>query len=464
MVFPLSANGLLLPAHEEVIIRGLARPPQSPLAHQTVPQGSRPLHPDTGVYYVPAMTMTTIAVPHDSSHYLAGYDPSSSPSYLQSLHLNPHHGRPSSNTARDSIPLSKGRVSWVGSPPADPAKAEAPTEAPSNHQSSESPRSPKSDPIKAEAPTEAPSSHQSPKLLKSPKSDPAKVEAPTGAPSSHQSPESPESPKSDPAKAEAPTEAPSSHQSPKSNSQSPTKSSGFLSFLGFRFKSKQRKPDDALYPASNKSQREIMQEEEEAALAKRKNDQHPRHLDNPSRPRTVRRQRPHSFDGQRALERQQRRNRDLDPDVQENTRYNATSLKYIDGPLRPSRGRSDYHGGYATDVQPPRFRRNSMTTAHAQRPSSIYSFSHPTWYSLQLHSSHGIDQESHAPALKGWFNQRGDELIYKNTVICQERERQYSPRFKNYPPVGQGFGDSRGNIIDINGRLLKRVGRHIVFT
>ncbi|CCA68973.1 hypothetical protein PIIN_02833 [Serendipita indica DSM 11827] len=365
--------------------------------------GSSYLYPTAttqhGVYYVSANPMSAVTVPHGPSHYFgpqrqvvypAGYDPSSSPSHLQSLHLDSHRGRPRSNTAREKILLSSAGVPLAGYPPVD-----------------------------------------------------------------------------------APTGAPSSHESYHSSSQSSTKSGGFLSFIRSRSKSKSRERD-ALYPASEKRHRErdaqIMQRDEEAELARRmEKDLRLRDLDDPYR--TVRRERSRSFDGhpvdpnqlqqQRALERQQRRNRDLDPDVQDNTRYNATSLRYVDGPPRPSRGRSDYHvhaSGYATDAQPQMLRRSATTAAHVHHPSSTHSSGHPTRYSHQLQSSRGIDVESDAPPLKGWFNQRGDELIDKNTVICQPLDRQYSSRFKHYPPVGQGFGDSHGNIIDINGRLLKRVG------
>ena len=344
--------------------------------------------------------------------YPNGYDPSSSPSHLQSLHLDSHRGRPRSNTAREKLLQSSA------GPMVEPAHAS----------------------LAGYAPSSGPG-------------------APTGAPSSHES----------------------SH-SYHSSSQSSTKSSGFFGFIRSRSKSKSRERD-ALYPGPEKRHRDrereaqIMQHDVETELARRmEKDLRLQDIDDPYRP--VRRDRSRSFDGhpaladpqqqqQRAREREQRRNRDLDPDVQDNTRYNATNLRYdghghVQHP-RLGRGRSDHpvhSSGYATDAQPQMLRRSTTTATHAHHhPSSAHSSANPARYSHQLKSSRGIDVvESTTQPLKGWFNVRGDELIDKDSVICQPLDRQYSSRFKGYPAVGQGFGDSQGNIIDIHGRLLKRVG------
>jgi hypothetical protein len=160
-------------------------------------------------------------------------------------------------------------------------------------------------------------------------------------------------------------------------------------------------------------------------------------LEDPYRP--IRRDRSRSFESTRSRERTERRNRDIDPDVQLNTRYNAKALAYA--PERPSPGsrmRSEqiqHSSGYHTDAQPSMLRRSSTTTAHPKSSRS---------------------SQSMAP--KGWFNNRGDQLVGRGQVICQPRDREYQPCFATYPPVGTGYGDSSGNIIDMEGRLIKRVG------
>lgn len=160
-------------------------------------------------------------------------------------------------------------------------------------------------------------------------------------------------------------------------------------------------------------------------------------LEDPYRP--IRRDRSRSFESTRSRERTERRNRDIDPDVQDNTRYNAKALAYA--PERPSpssRMRSEqvqHSSGYHTDAQPSMLRRSSTTTAHPKSSRS-----------------------SQSVAPKGWFNSRGDQLVGRNSVIRQPRDREYQPCFVSYPPVGTGYGDSIGNIIDMEGRLIKRVG------
>ena len=153
----------------------------------------------------------------------------------------------------------------------------------------------------------------------------------------------------------------------------------------------------------------------------------------------LRRDRSRSFDSTRSRERAERRNRDIDPDVQDNTRYNAKALTYA--PERPSpvtRIRSEqvqHSSGYHTDAQPSMLRRSSTATGHPKSSRS-----------------------SHPPAPKGWFNSRGDQLVGRNSVIRQPHDREYQPCFARYPAPGQGYGDSAGNVIDMEGRLIKRVG------
>jgi hypothetical protein len=43
-------------------------------------------------------------------------------------------------------------------------------------------------------------------------------------------------------------------------------------------------------------------------------------------------------------------------------------------------------------------------------------------------------------------------------VIRQPKDREFQPCFAHYPPPGHGFADSAGNVIDMEGRLIKRVG------
>jgi len=149
-------------------------------------------------------------------------------------------------------------------------------------------------------------------------------------------------------------------------------------------------------------------------------------LEDPYRP--LRRDRSRSFDSTRSRE---HRNRDIDPDVLDNTRYNASALNY---PPPLTRMRSDHHSsGYNTDA--PVLRRSSTTTAHSKAAHS-----------------------SHAPPLKGWFNSRGDQLVGHNTVIRMPKDREYQPCYAHYPLPGQGFADAKGNVIDVDGRILKRVG------
>jgi len=126
--------------------------------------------------------------------------------------------------------------------------------------------------------------------------------------------------------------------------------------------------------------------------------------------------------------RSDRRNRDLDPDVQDNTKWNAVNLKY------PMNRTQTAPSGYHTDAQPVMLRRS--TTSSRGGPTS-----------------HGAA----APPV-GWYNQRGDQFIRPGTVICQPKEVQYSRRFDRYPEVGKGYGDAIGNVIDAYGRLIKRVG------
>ncbi|KAG8810975.1 hypothetical protein FRB91_005698 [Serendipita sp. 411] len=183
-------------------------------------------------------------------------------------------------------------------------------------------------------------------------------------------------------------------------------------------------------------------------------------LDDPYRP--VRRERSRSFDSsnheqqRRARERAERRNADLDPEVVLNTKYNAQNLKYHSptdnqhhiSSSRPHPPTRHMSSGYATDVQPVMLRRNSTQT-------TVPGLHHH--HSSSSSSRHATSSRSDMP-LKGWFNRRGDQFIDKNTVICQPMDRQFSSRFKGYPEVGQGYGDSNGNIIDVQGRLIKRIG------
>lgn len=183
-----------------------------------------------------------------------------------------------------------------------------------------------------------------------------------------------------------------------------------------------------------KRQREMLRDVDIEIARRLENDLRLQDLEDPYRP--LRRDRSRSFELTRSRELAERRNEDIDPDVQENTRYNAKTLAYA--PERPSpvtRERSDEgHGsGYHTDAQPSMLRRNSTTTAHPE--------------------SH---RSSHPPP-KGWFNSRGDQLVGHNSVIRQPAGREYQPCFADYPPPGQGFADSRGNTIDMEGRLIKRV-------
>lgn len=147
-------------------------------------------------------------------------------------------------------------------------------------------------------------------------------------------------------------------------------------------------------------------------------------MEDPYRP--VRRDRSSSVNSRTS----ERRNRDLDPDVRDNTQYNAHALKFN------TRMYSDPHhggGGYHTDAQPQMLRRG--TTSSRANPAS-----------------HG------GAPLIGWYNQRGDQFIKPGTVICQPKELQYSRRFDRYPEVGKGYGDAKGNVIDAYGHLIKRVG------
>jgi hypothetical protein len=73
-------------------------------------------------------------------------------------------------------------------------------------------------------------------------------------------------------------------------------------------------------------------------------------------------------------------------------------------------------------------------------------------------SSRGNPAHGAAASLVGWYNQRGDQFIKPGTIICQPKELQYARRFERYPEVGKGYGDSIGNVIDVRGQLLKRVG------
>lgn len=151
--------------------------------------------------------------------------------------------------------------------------------------------------------------------------------------------------------------------------------------------------------------------------------------------RSTRRDRSRSFESTRSRERAERRNRDLDPDVQDNTRYNAKALHYhTDRPTASTRLRPERGSGYHTDAQPSALRRSNTAGHH---PSS---------------------RSGNPAAPKGWFNARGDQLVGKNSVIRQPHDREYQPCFSTYPAVGTGYGDSLGNIIDLDGRVLKRVG------
>lgn len=140
-------------------------------------------------------------------------------------------------------------------------------------------------------------------------------------------------------------------------------------------------------------------------------------MDDPYRP--VRRDRSASVNSRTS----ERRHRDLDPDVLDNTKYNAVNLKYS-----MNRMHSDSHhsSGYATEAQPAMLRRSTTSSQHSSS--------------------------------RGWYNQRGDQFIKPGTIICQPKELQYSRRFERYPEVGKGYGDAIGNVIDAHGRLLKRVG------
>jgi len=181
-----------------------------------------------------------------------------------------------------------------------------------------------------------------------------------------------------------------------------------------------------------KRQKEMLRDVDAEIARRLEKDLRLQDLEDPYRP--LRRDRSRSFESTRSRE----RHRDIDPDVQDNTRYNAKALAYA--PERPSpvtRVRSDEHrgSGYHTDAQPSMLRRNSTTTAHPKPHRS-----------------------SHAPPPKGWFNSRGDQLVGHNSVIRQPKDREFQPCFAHYPPPGHGFADSAGNVIDMEGRLIKRVG------
>jgi hypothetical protein len=241
--------------------------------------------------------------------------------------------------------------------------------------------------------------------------------------------------------------APSSHESQKSGGIF----GSLVNAVRSRSKSRER---DALFSASSytaqgergrpvydlKRQKEMLRDVDAEIARRLEKDLRLQDLEDPYRP--LRRDRSRSFESTRSRERTERRNRDIDPDVQDNTRYNAKALAYA--PERPTpvtrvRSSGEHHSsGYHTDAQPSMLRRNSTTTT-----------AHP--------KSH---RSSHAPPPppKGWFNSRGDQLVSHNSVIRQPAGREYQPCFARYPPPGQGFADSAGNVIDMEGRLIKRVG------
>lgn len=219
--------------------------------------------------------------------------------------------------------------------------------------------------------------------------------------------------------------------------------SSFVSSIRSRSKSKSR-DGEALYPARSsgssagvpsytqvdsrgragyeKSHHKMRDPADELARQMEK-DLRLQDMEDPYRP--VRRDRSSSVNSRKS----ERRNRDLDPDVRDNTQYNAHALKYM------PRMHSDPHasGGYHTDAQPQMLRRSTTSRTNP--------------------ASHGA-----AATLIGWYNQRGDQFIKPGTVICQPKELQYSRRFHQYPEVGKGYGDAKGNVIDAYGHLIKRVG------
>jgi hypothetical protein len=152
-----------------------------------------------------------------------------------------------------------------------------------------------------------------------------------------------------------------------------------------------------------------------------------------------------------------RRFRDISPDVQDNTIYNARYLKYQGSPAMPTHQTHQSHqthrahpshshsSGYHTDVQPQMLRR-STTSAAATHVTK----------SRPIPASHASERSIHQP--QGWFNRRGDELVQRGTIIRQPPEREYPSHLKHHPDVGVGFMDSKGNVIDANCRLIKRVG------
>lgn len=186
-----------------------------------------------------------------------------------------------------------------------------------------------------------------------------------------------------------------------------------------------------------KRQKEMLRDVDAEIARRLEKDLRLQDLEDPYRP--LRRDRSRSFESTRSRERQERRNRDIDPDVQDNTRYNAKALAYA--PERHSpviRMRPDqphHNSGYHTDAQPSMLRRSNTAAGHPK--------------------SH---RSSHLPTPKGWFNSRGDQLVAHGSVIRQPPDREFLPCFAHYPAPGQGFADSAGNVVDMDGRLVKRVG------
>lgn len=185
-----------------------------------------------------------------------------------------------------------------------------------------------------------------------------------------------------------------------------------------------------------KRQKEMLRDVDAEIARRLEKDLRLQDLEDPYRP--LRRDRSRSFESTRSRERQERRNRDIDPDVQDNTRYNAKALAYAPERLSPVTRRSDqphHSNGYHTDAQPSMLRRSSTAAGRS--------------------STHRSSQHS---TPKGWFNSRGDQYVGQGSVICQPPDREYLPCFAHYPAPGRGFADSAGNVIDMAGRFVKRVG------
>lgn len=140
----------------------------------------------------------------------------------------------------------------------------------------------------------------------------------------------------------------------------------------------------------------------------------------------------------REPERMNRRLHDFSAYVSNNASYNTHFL--AGSRVMPTHLDLSAGGGYHTGVRPRMLQQSSAFTAH---PKS------------QPNPSSHISEQS---LPKGWFNKRGDELVRPGTTILMPPDRQYPDHFKHHPDVGSGFMDSKGNIIDVNCRVIRRVG------